>query len=195
MERSDKKPGTKAATGTHTGVVGGMQSELDFQGLVREQYAALFRFALSLTRNEPDACDLAQQTFYLWATKGHQLEDRTKVKGWLFTTLHRDFLARQRRLSKFPHHELAEVEAELPETPPTLPLQLDWEVVADCLAQIDPRLQAPVSLFYLEDYSYNEIAEILEIPLGTVKSRMSRGIARLQELLSQRISQPKEKTV
>jgi RNA polymerase sigma-70 factor (ECF subfamily) len=45
------------------------------------------------------------------------------------------------------------------------------------------QFQAAVALFYLEDYSYNEIAAILEIPLGTVKSRIARGIAQLRVLI------------
>jgi len=163
-----------------------MRGDLDFERLVEEYHVPLYRFALSLARNENDAADLVQQTFYLWAGKGHQLEDPTKVKSWLFTTLHREFLAKRRRLVRFPHHELGEVEDELPEVPPELPERLDWEVAAECLAQVDLIFQAPVALFYLEEYSYQEIAEILEIPLGTVKSRMARGIAQLQHMLGKR---------
>jgi RNA polymerase sigma-70 factor, ECF subfamily len=48
---------------------------------------------------------------------------------------------------------------------------------------VDEQFQAAVALFYLEDYSYNEIASILEIPLGTVKSRIARGLAQLKELV------------
>jgi RNA polymerase sigma-70 factor (ECF subfamily) len=48
--------------------------------------------------------------------------------------------------------------------------------------------QAAVALFYLEDYAYKEIAEILNVPLGTVKSRIARGIAQLQKLLAVDIS-------
>ncbi|MBI4658893.1 MAG: RNA polymerase sigma factor [Verrucomicrobia bacterium] len=164
-----------------------MRGDVDFEKLVQEHYGSLYRFALSLTRNESDACDLSQQTFYLWAAKGHQLEDRSKVKSWLFTTLYREFLAGQRHRNRFPHHELAEVEVELPEVPPELPTHLDWEILEQCLAQMPPAFQAPVCLFYLEDYSYDEIAHILDIPLGTVKSRISRGVAQLQKLLSLRI--------
>ena len=163
-----------------------MRRDLDFEQLVEQQHAPLYRFALSLSRNENDAADLVQQTFYLWARKGHQLVDPAKVKGWLFTTLHREFLAKRRRLIRFPHQALAEVEEELPAVPPELAERLDWAVAAECLAQIDAIFQAPVALFYLEDYSYQEIAEILEIPLGTVKSRIARGIAQLQLKLGKR---------
>jgi Sigma-70 region 2 len=60
-----------------------------FEAIVCEHCEALFRFAMSLTREESEARDLTQQTFYTWATKGHQLRDISKVKTWLFTTLHR----------------------------------------------------------------------------------------------------------
>jgi len=56
--------------------------------------------------------------------------------------------------------------------------------VLQSLAQVDQVYQAPVALFYLEEYSYKEIAEILEVPMGTVKSRIARGIAQLQRLLA-----------
>jgi len=162
-----------------------MRGELDFERLVEEYHAPLYRFALSLSRDESEAADLVQETFYICATKGHQLTDLAKVKTWLFTTLHREFLGRRRRLARFPHHELTEVEAELPDVPPTPPEKLDWSVLAKCLAQVDPAFQAPVALFYLEDYSYSDIAGILEVPLGTVKSRISRGIGQLQQMFAQ----------
>jgi RNA polymerase sigma-70 factor (ECF subfamily) len=56
--------------------------------------------------------------------------------------------------------------------------------VLAALAQLDEVFQAPVALFYLEDCSYNEIAAILEVPLGTVKSRLTRGLARLHDMLT-----------
>jgi RNA polymerase sigma-70 factor (ECF subfamily) len=165
-----------------------MRGELDFQRLVDEHQAALYRFALSLSREESEAADLVQETFYIWATKGHQLADPARVKSWLFTTLHREYLASRRRLARFPHHELSEVETELPDTPPALPERLDWSVLAECLAKVDPVFQAPVALFYLEEYSYNQIAEILGVPLGTVKSRIARGIGQLQRLFNRRVA-------
>src|ERR1043166_6625006 len=75
--------------------------DVDFESLVSRYYRGLYQFAFSLTRREADACDLTQQTFYVWAKKGHQLRDVTKVKTWLFTTLHREFLKSRRHLNRF----------------------------------------------------------------------------------------------
>jgi len=161
-----------------------MASGLEFESVVATYYEPLYQFAFSLTRAEADACDLTQQTFYVWATKGHQLRDVTKVKTWLFTTLHRAFLETRRRQTRFPHRELSDVDPDLPAMPPASVNQLDSAEVLRALAQVDEVYQAPVALFYLEDCSYKEIADILGVPLGTVKSRMARGIAQLQHILA-----------
>lgn len=156
----------------------------DFESLVEQYYRPLYQFAFSLTQSESDACDLTQQTFYIWANKGHQLREASKVKSWLFTTLHREFLETRRRQTRFPHFELDQMESELPTISPVRVNQLDSAQVLQALGQIDPLYQAPLSLFYLEDYAYKEIAEILDIPMGTVKSRLARGIAQLQKNLA-----------
>ena len=161
-----------------------MALEPDFEGLVDLYYPSLYRFALSLTRQESDASDLTQQTFFVWAKKGHQLLDRGKAKSWLFTTLHREYLQRRRKFVRYSEVELSEAEPHLPEIPPTPISQLDGGAVLEALARLEELFRAPIALFYLEDYSYNEIGQILEIPLGTVKSRISRGIAQLQQSLA-----------
>ena len=157
---------------------------LDFESLVANYYSSLYKFAFSLTQAEADACDLTQQTFYIWAKKGDQLRDKSKVKTWLFTTLHREFLESRRRVTRFPHYELDQVEAELPSVAPARINQLDSERVRQALAQVDDVYRAPVALFYLKECSYLEIADILGVPLGTVKSRIARGIAQLHRLLA-----------
>ena len=161
-----------------------MADSVDFENLVAGYYAPLYQFAFSLTRDEADSCDLVQQAFCIWARKGHQLRDATKVKTWLFTTLHREFLSARRKQTRFPHVELEHAAAELPVVAPATVNRLDTAQVLAALAQLDEIFQAPVALFYLQDYSYNEIADILEVPLGTVKSRLTRGLGRLHELLT-----------
>ena len=153
----------------------------EFEQIVSEYYEPLYRFALSLARTEVDACDLTQETFYIWATKSHQLRDRSKVKSWLFTILHREFLQLRKRVVRFPHFELDEANEELPVISPDIVNTLDGPRVLEFLRQVQEPYQAALNLFYLEDYSYREIADILEIPLGTVRSRISRGLAQLQQ--------------
>lgn len=157
---------------------------MTFEELVERFSEPLFRFAMSLTRTPMDAEDLVQQTFLTWAEKGHQLLDPAKVKSWLFTTLHRAHLGGQRRVVRFPHVEIEEAEVELPVIELDLAERLDGENLVELLGQVDEQYQAAVALFYLEDCSYPEIAETLEIPLGTVKSRIARGIAQLKQLVA-----------
>ncbi len=165
-----------------------MAHGVEFESLVERFYAPLYQFAFSLTRAEADACDLTQQTFTTWATKGHQLRDASKVKTWLFTTLHREFLESRRRQTRFPHFDLETAAVELPTIGPAAISRLDTAKVLDTLTQVDDLFQAPVALFYLQDYSYNQIAEILDVPLGTVKSRLARGIGQMQKLLARDIA-------
>lgn len=161
-----------------------MRDDVDFERLVREHHAALYRFALSMTRHEADAADHVQETFLRWATHGHQLGDPTRVKAWLFTTLHREVLHRRRRLARFPQPALDAVESELPVIPPPRPDAFDTAAVLAALARVDDTFRPAVALFYLDECSQAEIAEILAVPLGTVKSRIARGVAQLQHLLA-----------
>jgi RNA polymerase sigma-70 factor, ECF subfamily len=157
--------------------------ELSFEQLVELYYQPLYRFALGLTGQENDAWDLTQQTYYRWATKGHQLLERSKAKSWLFTTLHREFLNSLRRQTRFPHLDIQAADRELPSVPPTAEEMTDGDLVRKALARVEEPFRAPLVLFYLEDHSYREIAEILGVPEGTVMSRISRGKALLRRLL------------
>jgi RNA polymerase sigma-70 factor (ECF subfamily) len=160
----------------------------DFETVVAAYYEPLYRFAISLAHSEADACDLTQQTFYMWATKGHQLRDPSKVKSWLFTTLHRAFLETRRSQNRFPHSELTEAEEDLPVIQPEAARRLDAMQAVEALRQVSELYRAPVALFYLDDCSYQEIAEILEVPIGTVKSRMARGLAELKHIFAGEVS-------
>jgi RNA polymerase sigma-70 factor, ECF subfamily len=159
-----------------------MEAVLSYERVVDEHYASVYRFALSLTRNVDQACDLTQQTFYTWGCKGHQLLDQAKVRGWLFTTLHREFLKLRRGSVRMA--EIVDVDGSDSFEQAPFPFErLDREAILLALSRLDEAYRASVVLFYLEDYSYPEIAGILGVPVGTVKSRTARGIAQLQKIL------------
>jgi len=157
---------------------------LDPKTIVEAHYANLFRFALSLSRDQSAAWDLTQQTFYLWAKKGHQLREPGKVKSWLFTTLYHEFLATRRRERHFISDEMSEDEHAAPQPAPDALHPFDGAAVHEALLRLKDEYRAALTLFYLKSNSYKEIAEILGIPIGTVMSRISRGKAELRKLLS-----------
>jgi RNA polymerase sigma-70 factor (ECF subfamily) len=156
-------------------------ADLDFQQLVEIFYMPLYRFALSLSREPFEAADLTQQTFLLWASKGHQLREESKVKAWLFTSLYREFLRGERKRVRESGSE-----EQLPDVQclPVAANHLDGDAVLRALLALEEIYRAPLSLFYLQEHSYKEIAETLDLPVGTVMSRISRGKARLREQLA-----------
>jgi RNA polymerase sigma-70 factor (ECF subfamily) len=160
--------------------------EQAFQQIVDATYESLYRFALSLTHAEADACDLTQETFRRFAARGDQIRDASKTKTWLFTTLYRRYVTLWRRENKFPHFELSVVATDLPAAPPPAGEALDAATVRDALNKLDDLYRLPLLLFYLEDHTYAEIAQILEIPCGTVMSRIARGRQQLREQLRER---------
>ena len=150
----------------------------------------LHRFALSLTGRESDALDLMQQTFYLWALRGGQLRDPSKVKSWLFTTLYREFLATRRRASRHPQVALELVQDDLPALTADVVDQVDATMASDALREVDEPYRVPLFMFYFEDCSYKDIAEMLGIPVGTVMSRIARGKEQLRRLLAVHVANP-----
>lgn len=161
--------------------------EASFSDLVETYYAALYRFALSLAKNPTDASDLTQQTFFVWATKGHSLRDAAKAKTWLFTTLYREFLRVRRRGGRITAIEdLPRAEQDVPDTDVDLVAKMDAQLVLAALHEVELVFREPLTLFYLQDLSYTEIAEILAVPIGTVMSRLSRGKVRLRARLAEK---------
>lgn len=174
-----------------------MQPDPAFVRLVDAHYEALYRFALSLARREADACDLVQQTFFVWAKKGHGLREADKAKSWLFTTLYREFLrARRRGLRGSSLEDLPPAQQEpADEAGQTDFERLDGEAVMAALQAVEELFRAPLALFYLEDLSYLEIAEALDLPVGTVMSRLSRGKAHLRARLATRLTAADQKVI
>lgn len=157
----------------------------EFEDLVDAHYQALYRFGISLVRDPDIASDLVQETFCIWAAKGHQLKDRSKAKTWLFTTLHREFLSHRRKNARYADEPIedspaAHAAAEEDDTE----RQMDGQRAIELLGELDETYRAPIALFYLQQHSYKEIAEILDVPIGTVMSRLSRG----KELLRKRMT-------
>jgi RNA polymerase sigma-70 factor (ECF subfamily) len=157
--------------------------ELDYEQIVTLHHESLYRFAFSLAGNPDDAADLTQEAYVRLLNKSWQLRDRTKVKSWLFTTLYRIFLGSKHRENRFPHVEVLSAEDELPPLTQDIADEVDGEMVMDTALDLEEHFRVPLVLHYLQCLSYREIAAILDVPIGTVMSRLSRG----KDLLRQRL--------
>lgn len=160
--------------------------DTSFDSIVSNYYQPLYRFGYSLAKNEHEAGDLAQQTFFIYAEKGGSLRDKSKVKSWLFTTLYREFLRRKRKNERMDNYEPELLENAGGSIEPEVQSTLDGNLAVEALAEVDAVYREPLSLFYLKDLSYKEIAEILDVPIGTIMSRLSRGKAQLREIFKRK---------
>jgi RNA polymerase sigma factor (sigma-70 family) len=153
-----------------------------FNEVVELYYQPLYRFALSLSKHEDQASDLTQETFRTFARHGGELRDKAKVKSWLFTTLYREFLRLYKRSKRIDHYEPSVLETQLGGSVPSdVRRNYDAHLALEALESVDEIFRVPLSLFYVEDLSYKEIAEVLELPIGTVMSRLSRGKVQLRD--------------
>lgn len=174
---------------TRSNLLNHMSASSEFNDLVGAWYGPLYRFALSLAHNPDDAQDLTQTTFLKWAQKGDTLRQRNKAKTWLFSVLYREFLDQARRSRKFVQTELVDDTLPAPDSP-SAERRIDAATAVAFLAKLDRRFRAPLILFYMENHSYQDIAQILDIPIGTVMSRLRRGKDRLHAMMAEASEQP-----
>jgi len=134
----------------------------------------LYRVALRLCRNSAKAEDLVQETYLQAWRSFHRFELGTNLRAWLYKIMFNVYYSGQRkeRLHLVPAEEtIAETIAYDPPTPQ----HLTEEEVLAALERLPRDFQIPIMLADVEELSYREIADVMEIPIGTVMSRLHRG--------------------
>ncbi|MFN2613922.1 MAG: sigma-70 family RNA polymerase sigma factor [Actinomycetota bacterium] len=153
----------------------------------------LYGAALRLTRNPADAEDLLQQTFMRAFAAYDQFESGTNLKAWLYKILTNAFISSYRKKQREPQTVSADenedfslfdtlVDSNL--TPETELLEnIPDEEVKAALESLPEQFRTAVLLADIEGFSYQEIADIMDVPIGTVMSRLHRGRKALQRAL------------
>jgi RNA polymerase sigma-70 factor, ECF subfamily len=144
----------------------------------------LRRFARSLTRDPHDADDLVQITMERALGRVDQFRMDSHLAGWLFGILRNAWIdecrSRQRREPLRSPEELGESVGD-----PAAASQAELLCVQDALCRLPEEQRLAVSLVLIEGFSYKEAAEIMNVPVGTLTSRLSRGREALQQMLSE----------
>jgi RNA polymerase sigma-70 factor (ECF subfamily) len=175
-----------------------MADQAEFAELAMPYMSALYSAALRMTRNPSDAEDLVQET-YLRAYRGFGgFKEGTNLKAWLYKILTNTFINTYRARKRRPEQvELDDVEdfylfrrlggleaAEAARSPEVEVLEaIPDEVVKQALEDLPEQFRMAVLLADIEGFSYKEIAEIMDVPIGTVMSRLHRGRKQLQKRL------------
>lgn len=165
-----------------------------FEASALEYLDQLYSAALRMTRNPQDAEDLVQDTYLKAFAAFHQYEPGTNLKAWLYRILTNTYINRHRKKQREPFlsstddltdweinsaPDLAEPSAEL-----SALSQLTDTEVSEALLQLPEDRRMAVYYADVEGMSYQEIAEIMDCPTGTVMSRLHRGRAQLRTLLA-----------
>ena len=168
---------------------GGNVTSWDFNSQVMPFVDSLYNTAYRMTRSAEDAEDLVQETFFKAYKYYDKFEEGTNLKAWLFKILKNTFINNYRKRKLEPRSvDFAEIEESFENqvsedaSKPSLknPEEELLENVLDedvqqALDKLPPDYRMVVLLADLEGFSYKEIAEILEVPVGTVMSRLYRG--------------------
>lgn len=173
-------------------------ADADFKSLLEPVLEPAYRTAYHLTRNEADAEELVQEAALL-AFKGFgRFKPGTNFKAWFFTILRNRFISiyrkKQREIKTVELEDAPELymytksmesglSAQTSEPAKYVIEQLDAEQVATALSELPMEFREAATLYFTQDMSYHDIAEVLGVPVGTVRSRLHRGRKLLQEKL------------
>ncbi|MEX0938145.1 MAG: RNA polymerase sigma factor [Pirellulales bacterium] len=150
--------------------------------LVTRHHAEVYRYAYRLSGSQADAEDLTQQAFLVAQEKLDQLRSEDSARSWLFTVTRNCFL---RTLRGHSAQSAAAMDLDLNQIPEeTWDDPIDHERLQDALNRLAPEFRVILVMYYFEDCSYKEIAEKLNLPAGTVMSRLSRAKGHLRRYLS-----------
>lgn len=170
----------------------------EFQAMLVDVLPSLYRYALRLTRNRADAEDLVQDTALRAFRAMAQFEPGTNFTAWMFKILTRGFWAGNRQRQRRPntvdfddtpdlylYARSAEHGLQWQGEDPARALidRLGAERVAEAIMQLPQEYGVVCTLCFIEDFAYHEIAEVLDVPVGTVRSRLHRGRKMLQKAL------------
>jgi RNA polymerase sigma-70 factor, ECF subfamily len=159
------------------------ETNLSLEALIDQHHTPLFRYAFRLCGQAADAEDLVQQTFLVAFRKLEQVRTPEHVTAWLYAVLRNCFLKSRRKPIPQPVGG-ADLDLDTFAGPSPEVRDFDSEELQLALDQLPPEFKIVLVMFYFEQCAYKEIAHRLELPIGTVMSRLARAKQRLRWVLA-----------
>ncbi|MCP4647852.1 MAG: sigma-70 family RNA polymerase sigma factor, partial [bacterium] len=165
-----------------------------FEKEVMANLDSMYRYALHLARNNEDACDLVQETCFRSLKAADKFKNGTNARAWLFAIMRNVFFNQRRAKSRgeIPSDWTDEVESGdqrfsgsvWPQPFEVFLRDMMHEDIEKALSQLSENFRSVVVLCDVEGFAYAEAAEMLDIPVGTVRSRLHRARSAMQRMLS-----------
>lgn len=162
-----------------------MKSEQAFERELTELLPRLRRFAHALSRNAADADDLAQATVERALRSRHQWQPGTRLDSWLYRIMRNLWIDTARARTRKARHEAPEEEAFAVGEDPREALESSFELkrAMAAMERLPDEQREVVALILVEGFSYREVSDMLDLPIGTVSSRLVRGRTALLAML------------
>ncbi|MDE2399670.1 MAG: RNA polymerase sigma factor [Patescibacteria group bacterium] len=149
---------------------------------------AIYNYCLRMIKNSQNAKDITQETFIKVYTHRKEIDPEKNIKTWIFTIATNttyDFIRSKKRKRETSLDEKTERNETIPNLEAYYPREGLVSDVERALEQINPKYGEALILFYQQGFEYKEIAEILNIPINTIKTHISRGKDQLKDILKE----------
>ena len=162
-----------------------MGSSETFENELTQLLPRLRRFAHSLSRNGADADDLTQATVERALRSREQWRPGTRLDSWLYRIMRNLWIDTTRARTRRERHEAPEEEAQSVGEDPreSIEASLELKRAMDAMERLPDEQREVVALILIEGFGYREVSEMLDLPIGTVSSRLVRGRTALLEML------------
>ncbi len=164
-------------------------SKDEFKQLAYPHMKLVYNVALKYCGNVFDAEDIVQETYLMAYAKFHQLREKSKCKPWLLTILRNNFLKSyhkkksQQRLSDSEYIDYLKESLAKDDAESILSKASYKFAVQDAIDKLPAKYKEVLTLYYMDDLLYRDIAQVLDIPIGTVMSRLTRAREGLKTII------------
>lgn len=156
-----------------------IQNQESYRTLVERYEVKLMRYAVYLLKNEAEAADVVQEAFVKAFVNLNGFDVKKKFSSWIYRIVHNEAMnniaKRKKQVSLEENEWVEQVVSEDESLEETFDKKETERILAACLSELPVKYKEALALFYMEEKSYEEISDILRIPIGTVGTNINRG--------------------